>query len=208
MEAMWTRFLPHQIELRQRLEDGELGEIVAAHADMGGRDPYNPDGRMYSPYLGGGALLDRGIYPISWLVDLLGLPGDIHAVAQMTDTGVDGHTAMTLGWPARETTATAQASILTITPHLGWLAGTRALVRVPNFWEPTRLEFVFPDGRVDTWQWEGVRARGWEYMLAAVARSVADGATVNPLMPPEQSVAIMGLLDAVRSQIGLVWPTA
>jgi predicted dehydrogenase len=208
MEAMWTRFLPHQVELRQRVADGMLGEIVAGAAAFGQRNEFDAASRFYSPYLGGGALLDRGVYTLSWLCDLLGRPGSVTARAQLAGTGVDGHVSALLEYPARDASAVAQASVYAALPNTAWLAGSRGYVEVPSFWEPAPLHFTFSDGRTETWEWPTLRGAGYEFELAAAARSVSDGETTNPVMPPEQTLAIMELMDAIRSQVGITWPPA
>ncbi|MDR1428281.1 MAG: Gfo/Idh/MocA family oxidoreductase [Bifidobacteriaceae bacterium] len=206
MEAMWTRFLPQQIKLRQLIADGALGELVTAWADFGSFNPMDAEGRFYSPNLGGGSLLDLGIYPVSWIVNLFGLPGSIRASGLLTQTGVDAQMTAILEYPAREASAVAMSSIVVDTPWEAVVAGTRGLVKVPRpFWGPSSLIIELADGTIEEWT-AAVRSTGYEYELAEVATRIAAGETFSPEMAPAESVAIMGVLDAIRAQIGVRFP--
>ena len=93
LEAMWSRFLPHMIRLREIIQDGTLGEIRKVTASHNQDLPKDPAHRLNDPALGGGALLDLGVYPVSFAIDVLGAPETIRASASMTATGVDRQTA-------------------------------------------------------------------------------------------------------------------
>jgi predicted dehydrogenase len=204
MEAMWTRFLPHQRELRQRIADGALGELITAVADHGSRDPIDPTGRFYGKHLGGGSLYDRGIYPVSWIVDLFGLPDSVQAYGQLTATGVDADMSAILGYAKRGAQAFANSSIRARTPWTAWLAGSKGRVVVEEFWHPTTLQLYLGDAAVEVWQYP-VRSHGYEYELAAVAEAVTDGLLTHPIMPSDQTVAILGILDQIRNQLKMTW---
>ena len=96
MEAMWTRFLPSMVRVREILDSGVLGEVRTVHADLGIRMHPDPAGRLFAPELGGGALLDLGIYPVSFASFVLGSPQSVTAVATPTATGVDAQTSVIL----------------------------------------------------------------------------------------------------------------
>jgi len=99
MEAMWTRFLPHVVALRSVLERGDIGRIVGLIADHGQPFASWPaTHRIHNPELAGGALLDLGVYPVSFAHDLLGVPDRIAAVGSLTPTGVDGQISIALGF--------------------------------------------------------------------------------------------------------------
>src|SRR5689334_11731768 len=99
LEAMWTRWLPHMIRMREIIADGTLGELRAVIADHDQKANPDPAARMLNPELGGGALLDLGIYPVSFAWDVLGAPDRVVALSDPTDTGVDGQTAIILSFP-------------------------------------------------------------------------------------------------------------
>ena len=98
MEAMWPRFLPHMAELHRVLEDGAIGEPVALSADHGQWFAYDAGHRLYAPELAGGALLDLGVYAVSFAHDVLGPPVTVQATGVLTDTGVDGQVSAVLGY--------------------------------------------------------------------------------------------------------------
>ncbi|PJF45754.1 MAG: dehydrogenase, partial [Candidatus Thermofonsia Clade 3 bacterium] len=99
MEAMWTRFLPIMVETRRLIAEGAIGKVQMIQADFGFRASFNPASRLFDPALGGGALLDVGVYPISLASMLLGRPDRIAAVATLGATGIDENTGVLLGFP-------------------------------------------------------------------------------------------------------------
>ncbi|MDR2377909.1 MAG: Gfo/Idh/MocA family oxidoreductase [Bifidobacteriaceae bacterium] len=203
MEAMWTRFLPHMIELRNWAAAGRLGEIRYLQADFGFAHDYDPTSRMFDPAVGGGALLDRGVYPLYLAADFLGLPSRVAASATLAPSGADAQFSAILDYPRGQ--ALIESSMIVTTPQEAWLAGTEAMVRIPaRYWSPTGLE-LHADGKVETWRRQVVGA-GYEFELAEVARRVSDGATGSAVMPVAESVELTGLLDQIRGQIGVVWP--
>ncbi|MDR0416421.1 MAG: Gfo/Idh/MocA family oxidoreductase [Propionibacteriaceae bacterium] len=206
MEALWTRFLPHMVELRNRINSGALGELRYAHADFGFRNDYDPATRFYDPAVGGGALLDRGVYPVSWVVGLMGLPEAVSGRAVLTPDGVDAQISAVLDYPSQSAQALVESALNVTTPQEAWAAGSDGMVRVRRpFWIPTVLEIHQAGRDVETWE-HPVVARGYEYELAEVARQIAAGATESPAMPLRETVAIMGILDELRSQCGIKFP--
>ncbi|HWI32737.1 MAG TPA: Gfo/Idh/MocA family oxidoreductase, partial [Lapillicoccus sp.] len=115
MEAMWTRHLPHMAEVRRRVADGAIGEIVTLTADHGQALDLPNDHRLKNPALAGGALLDLGVYPIAFADDLLGPPADVKALGRLTDTGVDGHVSLVLDY-GEKTLAVLDTTLWTKTP--------------------------------------------------------------------------------------------
>jgi len=204
MEAMWTRFLPHVVVLRDVVGRGEIGEPVSLFADHGQWFDVGPEHRLLNPHLAGGALLDLGVYPVSFAHDLLGAPTAVHATGQMTETGVDGQVAMTLEHDSRarsllHTTQWAR------TPTVALLSGTEGRIEVAGeFYRPSSLRVVRRDG--SEWTFSRPVDGGFQFQAAEVARCVAEGRTESERMPLDGSVAVMETLDEVRRQIGLVYP--
>lgn len=204
MEAMWTRHLPHIHELREIVRRGDIGEVVSVQADHGQYFDYNPEGRMYSPHLAGGALLDLGVYPIAFTHDLLGVPESISAVGQLTDTGVDGQVSIVLGYGER-VQATLHTTLWAQTPNIAVVAGTEGRIEVGHFFfAPTSFTVTRRDGT--RWTVDGSVPNGYAYEAAEVARRVAAGEVESPLMTWEHTLEIMRVMDQVRAQIGLVYP--
>ena len=204
MEAMWTRFLPHVDALHQVIEAGEIGDIVNVRADHGQHFPFDPASRLYDPALAGGALLDLGVYTVSWAHDLLGVPTSVHAVGQRTTTGVDGQVSMILEH-GEGVQSTLSTTLWSRTPTTSSISGTDGYIRVAGeFYRPTSFRVSRRDGR--QWTFDQPAARGLQYEAAEVARRVAEGATESPRMTWQQTIDVMETMDEVRRQIGVTYP--
>src|SRR5665647_623038 len=204
MEAMWTRFLPHVAALHQIIDAGEIGEIVNLSADHGQQFAFNPKSRLFDPALAGGALLDLGIYPVSFAHDFLGVPDAIHATGALTETGVDGQVSIVLSYGER-THATLSTTLWATTPTTASISGTEGFVTVAgSFYRPTSFRVQRTDGRV--WTFDQPGPRGLQFEAAEVARRVAAGETESPRLTWANTVEVMRTLDEVRAQIGLAYP--
>jgi len=204
MEAMWTRFLPHVAALHQVIDAGEIGEVVNVSADHGQLMAFDPASRLFAPELAGGALLDLGVYPVSFAHDLLGVPDSVHAVGQLTSTGVDGQVSVVLGYGERAQ-ATLSTTLWARTPTVALVSGTEGYIEVAGpFYGPSSFRVTRLDGRV--WTFEQPGTMGLQYEAAEVARRVADGQTESPRMSWQHTVEVLTTLDEVRRQIGLVYP--
>lgn len=204
MEAMWTRFLPHVYALHQVIDAGEIGEIINITADHGQVFPLDLTSRLFDPALAGGALLDLGVYPVSFAHDFLGVPDSVHAVGQLTPNGVDGQISMVLSYGER-TQATLSTTLWSKTPTTAHISGTEGFIAVRgSFYAPTSFRVQRTDGRV--WEFDQPSTKGLQYEAAEVARQVALGATESPRMTWDGTLAVMRTMDAVREQIGVVYP--
>lgn len=199
MEAMWTRFLPHVVEIREILASGELGELVSVSADHGQWFAEDPSFRLFAPELGGGALLDLGVYPVSFSSMVLGTPDRVVAIADQAFTGVDAQTSMLLGHPS------GAHAILTCTlraksPTRAAIVGTLGRIEVDgDFYAPTCYEVVARDGqrrRVE----RAHEGRGLRHEADEVARCLQAGLLESPAMPLDETVSIMETMDEVRAQ--------
>ncbi len=216
MEAMWTRFLPHMGRLRDLLADGVLGEILALSADQGMRFALDPAHRLFAPELGGGALLDLGIYPFSFASMVLGPPETVRAVATPAITKVDRTTSAVLSY------STGAHAVLTCTsaaatPMRAWVAGSEGRIEIDRPWyQASSFTLTRPDGSTERFESPaGVvvetplgRAKGMRFEAAEVGRCLRLGLTESPVLPLDETVSIMGTLDEVRDQIGLAYPSA
>lgn len=204
MEAMWTRFLPHVAALRGVVARGEIGRVVSVVADHGQFFPFAPEHRLYAPDLAGGALLDLGVYPVSFAQDLLGAPETVTAVGALTPTGVDGQVGMVLGYPDG-VQATLSTTLWSRTATTAVVSGTEGRIEVARtFYAPTSFRVERHDGAV--WTYEGFRGEGKQYQAAEAARRVAAGDTQSPRMSWDGTLEVMGTLDEVRRQVGVVYP--
>jgi predicted dehydrogenase len=197
MEAMWTRFLPHIAVIREWLAEGVLGEIVTVTADHGQWFAEDAESRLFAPELGGGALLDLGIYPVSFASMVLGTPDRIAAVIDPAFTGVDAQTSMAFGY------ASGAQAVLTCTlraksPTRASIVGTDARIEIEgDFYAPATVTLLPRDGeptRIES----AHEGRGLRHQADAVARLLAAGEVESPLMPLDESIAIMETMDAVQ----------
>lgn len=204
LEAMWTRYLPHMVRIREILAAGLLGEIRTVTADHDQKIDHIP--RLVRPELGGGALLDLGIYPISLAWDLLGEPAAITAKAVLTNDGIDRQTAVVFEY-ASGAQAVLQFQLDARGPNRAAIVGTEGRIEIEDTWYAltTFHRFDATNELVETFVTD-VPGRGMQFQAAELERLVAAGELGNDILPPEQTVAIMGTLDAIRGQIGLEYP--
>lgn len=206
MEAMWTRYLPHMVRIRELLTDGALGEVRAVIADHTQRLPSNPEHRLNDLALGGGALLDLGIYPVSFIWDVLGAPTGIHAVGRLGDTGADTEVAASLAHASGAVSSFVTSS-RAAGPNTATVIGTEARIEIDPIWYcPTSFRLVAPDGTVVEEYRSQVEGRGMQYQALYAERLIAAGRTDGDVLPFDESVAIMAALDEIRRQIGVVYP--
>jgi predicted dehydrogenase len=204
MEAMWTRFLPHVAALRGVIARGEIGDVVNVSADHGQLFAFDPAHRLYAPGLAGGALLDLGVYPVSFAHDLLGAPSSVTAVGSLTETGVDGQVSVVLGYEGGAQ-ATLSTTLWSRTATAAAISGTAGRIEVDGaFYAPTSFRVVREDG--STWAYEGFSGEGKQYQAAEVARLVAAGEKQSPRMSWDGTLDVMRTLDEVRRQVGVVYP--
>lgn len=206
MEAMWTRFLPHIAAVRDVLASGRLGDIVLVTAEHGQWFAEDPEFRLFAPGLGGGALLDLGIYPVSFASMVLGTPTRITAVSDPAFTGVDAQTSVILrddaGRHAVLTTTLAAA-----TPNGAAISGTEARLEIePTFYRPTSFSIVGRDGDRERVEVPHV-GNGLRHQAAEVGRCLRAGLTESPILTLDETVSIMGTMDEIRRQIGLTYPS-
>ncbi|GAA2172713.1 Gfo/Idh/MocA family oxidoreductase [Agrococcus versicolor] len=205
-EAMWSRYLPGYDVVRQAVEQGVLGELRSVTADHG--QLLWPDGpaRLAEPALAGGALLDLGVYPIHLAAMLLPTVDAAHAVGALTPLGVDEQEVVTLTGPGG-VLATCQASMSAKSPTAAVVAGTEARLELDgDFYRPTTIRLVAPDGEVlDAFEPQE-REHGLRYEAVALARAVGAGALETPEVPWSETLRVMRILDDVRRQLGVVLP--
>ena len=206
MEAMWTRYLPHMVRIRELVAEGALGEIRSLFADHTQRISTDPRHRLNALELGGGALLDLGIYPISFTWDILGAPQTIAAAAHMAETGADADVA-TVFTHASGAVSTSVSGSRAAGPNTAHIVGTEARIDIDRVWyTPTSFRLIGPDGTVREDFVSDIEGRGMQFQALAAERLVAEGNLAGDILPLDETVAIMGTLDEIRRQIGLVYP--
>jgi predicted dehydrogenase len=199
MEAMWTRFLPHIAQIRRLIAEGALGEIVTVSADHGQWFAQDPDFRLFAPELGGGALLDLGVYPVSFASMLLGAPDTITALVDPAFTGVDGQTSMLFGY-ASGAQAVLTCTSLARSPTRAVIVGSEARIEIDgDFYTPSSFTLITREGELTRYD-EPHQGRGLWHQADEVARCLHEGLLESPLMPLEESISIMQTMDAVLAQ--------
>ena len=205
LEAMWTRFLPLIREVVKRVHDGAIGELRMIQADFGFRAGFDPNARLFDPALGGGGLLDVGVYPISLASLLLGEPDRVTGLADIGQTGVDEQAGIVLGYPAGQI-AVLSTGVRTNTLHEATLLGTSGSIRIHSpWWVPTRFT-LHANGHADEVVEMSFKGNGYNYEAVEVATCVARGLKESPLLPLSETLSILRTMDNLRSQWGVKYP--
>jgi predicted dehydrogenase len=204
MEAIWSRFLPAYRALADVLSAGRIGEPLLVEADFGFRAPVRPEGRLFDPALGGGALLDLGIYPIQLCSMVLGPPSRVVADGVIGTTGVDEQVVAVLHHPG-ESLGVAKAALRVPMSCRGRISGTDGAIELPAFMHCPDHIVVSAGGTTETLDgsYEG---DGLQFEIAAAQACIEQGRTESDLMPLDESISLAGTLDLIRARIGLSYP--
>ncbi|PUB27666.1 putative dehydrogenase [Promicromonospora sp. AC04] len=203
MEAMWTRYLPQIDIVRQMLDDGTLGDIHLVTADFGFVAPYDPGSRMWDPTLGGGALLDAGVYPVSFASFVLGAPARVQASGEITPDGVDLRASAILTSPGRADAFVATSMVAHL-PTRATVIGTKGRIDIPaSFFTPTGVVLTTrADGTDVTESWtDDTFEDGYDalsYQALAFASYLAEGRPESPLHTLDEVVSTLATIDAIR----------
>ena len=201
MEGMWTRFLPAVVRLRQLLSEGVIGEVRMLTADFGFRAGLTPEGRLFNLELGGGALLDVGVYTVSLASMLFGKPEKISSLAHIGKTGVDEQAGIVLLHSKGEL-AVLNTAVRTTTPQEAVLMGTEGSIKICSpWWVPSQLELK---GKTIDLPFNG---NGFNYEAVEAMNCIQSGRTESKIIPHQETLSIMDTLDQIRHQWGLIYPT-
>ena len=203
MEALWTRMMPHFKFVKDQLESGKYGAVKTLTADFCFDADFNPEGRLFNKDLGGGSLLDIGIYPIFCALSLLGEPKTISSKAKIGKTGVDEETEMTFVYSSG-TQAFLTSSIIKQTPTIATLICENGMLVLNSRFHQTDKVTTILDGiRVEhDFVYTG---KGYYFEIEHFADLLRNGQNENPLMSDDFSRTLIKTLDAVREQIGLYY---
>ncbi|WP_411720506.1 Gfo/Idh/MocA family protein [Mycetocola sp.] len=206
LEAMWTRFLPHMVRIREILAEGTLGTLRSIVADHTQNLPSDPGHRINALELGGGALLDLGIYPISFASAVFGTPAQITASATFRDTGADAAVATIFTYNDDRIASTLSASNAH-GPNVASLIGTEGRIDIDSVWYSASSFTVYNNANdvLESYT-SNVVGRGMQFQAFEVERLVAAGQLQSDVLPHAETVSIMHTLDDIRRQIGLVYP--
>jgi predicted dehydrogenase len=204
MEAMWTRFLPVTRTICGWLADGRIGEPRMLTADFGFRCAWDPQSRLLNPDLGGGGLLDVGVYTLAYATMVFGRPQAVTGEAHIGETGVDEQAAFVLRF-AGGALASLTCGVRTGSPQAARIAGTEGEITVERFWcQPTA---TLKRGKDEPVREESrFRKNGFEYEIEEVHRCLAAGLPESPLLPRAESLQIAEAMDSLRARWGLSYP--
>ncbi|TDB82257.1 Gfo/Idh/MocA family protein [Micromonospora sp. KC721] len=201
MEAMWMRCNPVIRRIAALVADGAIGEVTAVHADLGLQGPFPATHRLMDPALGGGALLDLGVYPINLAHLILGTPASVQAWAHLSPEGVDQNTGLLLGYPSGAVAALS-CSLVAATGNAATITGTTGRIQLPPAFFMPRTFTLHRGADTEVFDLD-FPGKGFQFEAEEVQRCLAAGEVESPLMPQATTLEIMGLLDAIREQIGV-----
>lgn len=206
LEAMRMRFLPQVRRMHEIIDAGTIGDVRTVIADHNQNLPKDPEHRINNPDLGGGALLDLGIYPVSFGIDFLGAPTKTLAIASRTETGVDRQTAIILEHEGGRQSV-LHTALDTRGPNHASIIGTDGRIEVDEVWSAQSGFTVYDaKGEVAEEYESPVDKGGLQFQAMEAERLIEAGETASPLLSPSETALIMGVLDQVRAQVGLVYP--
>lgn len=202
MEAMWTRFLPAVTAAREVVAWGRIGEVVGVQGDLSAYRTYDPSHRLFDPAAGGGAVLDLGVYVVSFAQAFLGAARDVHCVGRFAPNGVDMATAISI-----EHTAGGLSSLScgfdAHGPGRMQIQGTKGWIEVdPRFHHPTTIS-VHRTGVLPRVIEAPMTGRGYAHELAEVTDRVLAGDTESTVMPLSDTLEVMRVLDQCLRQLGI-----
>jgi predicted dehydrogenase len=204
MEAMWTRFQPAVVRARELIAEGAIGPVFSVHADLGLALEFDPSDRLFAPELGGGALRDLTVYPVSFAQMLLGTPDSVTAVGALAPNGVETAATLLLGYEDGRS-ATLTTSLHSRLPGGARIYGASGWIEIPpRFHHPTRL-VLHRDGDKPVTEEHRPIGRGYAHELIEVTERVRAGATESEVMPLDDTLAVMSVLEQAGTQLGVTW---
>lgn len=205
MEAMWTRYLPAIVQVKSWLNEGKIGDVLSLQADFGFRLPWNPAHRLLDPQLGGGALLDVGIYPVSFASFVFGCqPTTIHSIGQMGETGVDERFSLLFGYEGGRT-ASLNGSVRLQMRNNALILGTKGSIFIPDFFMAKQATLSVYGEAEQTFTYKGPTF-GYAFEANEAARCLRAGLLESDAMSVDETVGLMRTLDEIRRQWNFKYP--
>lgn len=210
MEALWVRFLPSMVRLKSLIIEGAIGEVRLFNMSFGGIAPDHYRPRLIDPHLAGGVTLDMGIYPITFVNFLLdAIPAPSKSLCRMSETGVDELAVYQFQYPSG-CLATINTSFNLLTKSEAMIYGTKGYIEFPHFQEGSSFTLHVHEGTRDikssqTYSLDNHK-NGFIYQVAEVVRQIRAGHLESPVIPLEETVKTMQLMDAMRAEWGFRYP--
>jgi dihydrodiol dehydrogenase / D-xylose 1-dehydrogenase (NADP) len=206
MEAMWTRFRPAMVKVRELIQGGEIGDVQYLTATMGWNNPFDPEFRLYAKELGGSALLDAGVYAVSFAHMVLGEPDTIVSVAELGETGVDENCMITTHYPSGAV-ANAGITVRANSRNLAMIAGTKGSILMDHDWHRPSTFTIYRDGQEPEFfdlSHEGI---GYQFEIMEVGQCIREGKTEHPVMPLDETIQVQAIMEKVIKDWGVTYPT-
>ena len=204
MEAMWTRFQPAVVRLRELIAEGAIGEVRSVQADLGVQRDFDPTDRLFARELGGGALLDLGVYVVSCAQMLLGDPDTVTATGSVFETGVDAEASLLRGY-ADGRSATLMTSLRNALPGQARVFGTAGWIDVlPRFHHPQTIVLHRAGADPEELTVPQLGA-GYSHELSEVTECLRAGRSESAVMPLADTLAVMSVLEDAAGQLGVTF---
>lgn len=204
MEAMWTRFLPAMQKVREILDAGLIGEPSLVQAEFGFYCLYAPEARQFDLQRGGGALLDLGIYPVAFALDILGKnPKAVGGTALLAETGADITNGITINY--EKSMAVLSSTFTAATRQEALIYGSKGCISLPAFWGAKEISLIV-DGETDKRYDLSFDGPGYQFEAAEVMSCLDAGLTESSLMSCEDSMSVHRIMDELRAQWGIEYP--
>lgn len=207
MEGMWIRFLPSIKRVIELLEKDTIGDIINIKSNLYYVAPKDENNRFFNPELGGGSLLDLGVYSVFLSLLLLGKPKEIQAHAKLSDKGIDEYCAAILSYESGSSYF-LESSIVTQIDNTATVYGEKGKIIIKSQWneKPMAIDVIGYDGKHDSFpcEWEG---RGFQYEIQETYDCIRKGKIFSDKMDHQFSQDIAELMDKIRSATGIVYPT-
>jgi len=207
MEAMWTRFRPIMSKVRELVADGTLGDIQLVTATIGWKSSFDPEFRLYNPALGGGALLDGGVYPVSFASMVLGAPDRVTGVATLGDSNVDENATIALHYPSGAVAALA-VTIRANPVSLGMIVGSEGTILIDHDWhKPQTFQLLLPGKAPQHVDYTLSEGFGYQFEAIEVMRCLREGRTQSEIMPLSETLTIVETMQQLLRDWGVSYPS-
>lgn len=208
MEAMWTRFLPNHTTLFEKIGEGLIGEPLYLIADHNQHLPKDLVPRLYDSSLGGGSLIDLGVYPISFAHRIFGSPTKVQASASLLPAGIDEAVAAIFDYPGGKQ-AIVHSSMRVSGPTRAFVLGDKGRIELEkSFYEHSSFT-VYDLNDKEIYKYEGnIEGRGMQFQALEVERCIRAGLRQSPTMSLDETIEIMEVMDQIRQQTGIEYSGA
>lgn len=204
MEGMWTSCMPFFDKIKGLVNDGVIGDLQCISANFGFTAPVVPGGRLYNRSLGGGAMMDVGIYPLFLATSFLGKPSSIKTIAKISSTGIDEYTSVVMQYRGGET-AQLLCSITFTTPIEAVLIGTKGRIEIKSPWfKATDFSVYLNDGGVEKFSLPH-QSNGFEHEIMEVMECLDNGLIQSGKMPLHLTLTLSQIMEEILQQAGTIY---